>query len=348
MAPLPFTIIALFGYQQEGRPFSVTDVAVTRCDGTVGRGKNRRTVIHSCGMFDFGDGNAVFCVKCSKLFTQFSDDDLDSAGRPHCPDCAAKEKLTEAVGLASHTKELRVKGTLSRLVAQHDIEQRMAAAAAEGDPAAQSSNHATGVASSLEEEHESGVAALNNLIVQTRRENNDLRRRLHAALNEVAPEGAGSAEVLIYREAGGPLASLSTLLDGFIPPQLRTTSRYQPLSDKLEELARTWHDRELRLGALQAALLSAEATSVTLQVVTACGHDATHSPAAVLPLLLLHCCCTAAPPLLQRCIATAALCCCTAAATVPHDFHTPRPSPPCSLCSLCCRRRSCCWWNRQR
>ena len=222
-------------------------------------------------------GEPVFCATCSKLFALTrGKNDHDGFGRPQCDDCAAKARLTEAVGLASRTQALRQKGELSRLVRLHQRESKSSDVDASGG--------ATGVggaASSNEADHEGGVAALHNLIILTRRENNELRRRLHAARDEVAPrladadgasDGAASGGIvapsaaeLAYHAPSGPLASLSMLLDGFIPPQLRTTSRYRPLSDKLVELGTAWRDRERRLGALQGALLAAEATVATLQ-----------------------------------------------------------------------------------
>ena len=222
-------------------------------------------------------GDPVFCIQCSRLFSKFGDKDDDDLGRPRCGDCASKARLAEAVGFASRNQELQARSTLSRLIAQHDAEERIRRGEEGKDDEGNTSNHTTrGGAASSVDERESGVAALHGLVVQTRRENNDLRRRLHAALNEVTAEEAvkagrrdghcgGSSAPLVYREEAGPMASLSLLLDGFIPPQLRTTTRYQPLADKIDEMAHAWRDRERRLRALQAALLSAEATSTTLQ-----------------------------------------------------------------------------------
>jgi len=136
------------------------------------------------------------------------------------------------------------------------------AAAPAAEAPASSSWSVKAAASATEEQHEAGVSALHDLIVFTRRENNDLRRRLHAVNHEEV--GASSPDEAA--EDGGPVAGLASLLDTIIPVQLRHTRRYRPLDDALTEWRAQWRDRERRLHALQAALLGAEATVATLQV----------------------------------------------------------------------------------
>ena len=216
-------------------------------------------------------GQAVFCSSCSRLFRRYggtsapSEDD-DDDGRPRCSDCAAKQRLQDAVQLAAHTRELQHSpGTLSRLVA-------LAAEADDESPRRGSlhslSMHASAASTAaLDEEREAGVAALHDLIVFTRRENNELRKRLHAAQHEAAYdiEAVDHEAAAEAGEDGGPIGGLTDLMETILPIQLRQTVRYRPLGECLIELRAVWRDRERRLHALQAALLGAEATGVTLQ-----------------------------------------------------------------------------------
>ena len=213
-------------------------------------------------------GSATFCSTCGKLFRKFNDDDDDDDGNSRCMDCAAKSRLVDAVEWAVGTNEIKEqRGTLSRLVAlaqepsspHSPIRRNM-------EPS--SSVKGTGAQSAVHEEHEAGVAALHDLILLTRRENVELRRRLHAVRGEAPaepPAGAPSASRDDEESGGGPAAHLALLLNAIIPIQLRHTSRYRPLDDALDELRAQWTDRERRLRAQQAALLGAEATVVTLQ-----------------------------------------------------------------------------------
>ena len=112
-----------------------------------------------------------FCIQYSRLFSKFGDKDDDDLGRPRCGDCASKARLAEAVGFASRNQELQARSTLSRLIAQHDAEERIRRGEEGKDDEGNSSNHTTrGGAASSVDERESGVAALHGLVVQTRRE----------------------------------------------------------------------------------------------------------------------------------------------------------------------------------
>ena len=43
-------------------------------------------------------GSAVFCGTCARLFRHFSaDDDDPRTGKPQCEDCAAQQRLREAM-----------------------------------------------------------------------------------------------------------------------------------------------------------------------------------------------------------------------------------------------------------
>ena len=215
---------------------------------------------------DLESGGHAFCCSCARLFRRHSPDDDTDDGQPRCSDCAAKARLLEAVSYAAARNELKEeRGTLSRLVA-------LAAAPSDETPRAAAVGRAPSSvlgAASTEEEHEAGVAALHDLIVFTRRENNELRKRLHAAQGESVSDEvdatAAAAEAAAAGEYGGPVAEMATLFLEIIPAQLRQTSRYRPLNEALIELLSVWRDRERRLHALQAALLGAEATCVTLQ-----------------------------------------------------------------------------------
>ena len=242
-------------------------------------------------------GSATFCVRCQKLFRLWLDDE-EGDGGPTCPDCAQEARLMDVVRFTADDEspsQMRspLGSILSRVIA------RTPGSAAADDAVADASSSIGGTGHPTtdvpEAERDEGVNALQKLIINLRRENNGLRQRLHSALNEAAeaefaavegprhppsassspsPMGSTTTTTLTPAAASGggsgssssgPTAELNALLDALIPLQLRRTARYKPLNDRLDELGEEWAARERRLSALQAALLLAEATTVTLQ-----------------------------------------------------------------------------------
>ena len=225
---------------------------------------------------DIEQGQAVFCVSCSRLFRWYGPEDDTEEGHTRCSDCAARcvgrifgrrharahrarcsrrprgscsrrARLLDAVDYAVQHNELKEqRGTLSRLVAL---------SADESDAPTRghsSSMHASASAVS-EEEQDAGVAALHDLIVFTRHENTELRKRLHIANHEATGDNdaAIAAAAASSREDSGAVVDLTSLLEMIIPLQLRQTARYRPLAAALDELRSVWRDRERRLHALQ-------------------------------------------------------------------------------------------------